>query len=156
MAENEQIVVDENKNEILSQEAFRAKIVQLQEELCKRPNVLDTDAAIEAVCPLKHSFAKGLYVREITVPAGTLVVTKIHRFSHPAFLLKGDCSILEESGVRRIQAPCTFITAAGTKRVVYCHTDTIWTTVHATEETDLDKIEDEIIAKTFADLKELT
>jgi hypothetical protein len=33
------------------------------------------------------------------------------------------------------------------------HEDTIWTTVHATDETDLEKLEEEIIAKTFEELE---
>jgi hypothetical protein len=102
--------------------------------------------------PLKHTFADGLYIREISVPAGELVITKIHKFSHPVFLLKGDVSVLEETGVKRIKAPYSFITPAGTKRICYVHEDCVWTTVHATKETDLEKIEEEVIAKTFDDL----
>jgi hypothetical protein len=44
------------------------------------------------------------------------------------------------------------VSKAGTKRVVYTQTDTIWTTVHLTEKVDLDEIEDEIIAKDYAAL----
>ena len=36
--------------------------------------------------------------------------------------------------------------------MVYVHEDTEWLTVHATRETDLDRIEDELIAKSFDDL----
>lgn len=43
--------------------------------------------------PLKHSFADGLYIREITVPAKILTVTKIHKYAHVAVLLKGKIGI---------------------------------------------------------------
>ena len=39
----------------------------------------------------------------------------------------------------------------GTKRAVYAHPDVVWTTIHLTNETDLDKIEAEVIAPTYQD-----
>jgi hypothetical protein len=44
-------------------------------------------------------------------------------------------------------APYTFVSEVGTKRVVHALEETIWTTVHVTDETDLEKIEDYVIAK---------
>lgn len=102
--------------------------------------------------PLKHSFADGLYIRELTVPAKILTVTKIHKYSHAAFLLKGELSILEEGGIRNIKAPHYLVTPAGTKRIVYHHDEVILVTVHATKETDLQKIEEELIATDFDEL----
>ena len=103
-------------------------------------------------CPLKHIFTDGLYIREMTGLKGRIVVTKIHKTTHPFFVLKGDVSILTEKGEERIKAPYFGITQAGTKRIGYFHEDTIWITVHATEETDLEKIEDIVIAETYEDL----
>jgi hypothetical protein len=110
------------------------------------------DALIGDCCPLKHSFAKGLYIREITMPANMLFVTKIHKYSHAAFVLSGEVSILEENGPRRVIAPASFITPPGTKRIVFTHKETVWTTVHATDKTDLNEIEEEIIAKNFDEI----
>lgn len=102
--------------------------------------------------PLKHSFADGCYIREMSAPAGHLIITKIHKITHPYFILKGECSILTEEGVKRIKAPYHGITLAGTKRVVFVHEDTIWVTVHVTKQTNLEKIEEEVIAKTFDEI----
>jgi hypothetical protein len=126
---------------------IRERIASVEERMRHRPDVMIGDCF-----PLKHSFAKGLYVRELTAPAGVLAVTKIHKYSHAAFLLKGRVSVIQEDGVKEIEAPAHFITAAGTKRIVYCHTDVVWATVHATEETDLERIEEEIIAKDFDEI----
>ena len=106
--------------------------------------------SMEGDCfPLKHTFTDGMYIREISCPKGALVVTKTHKVCHPYFLLKGECSVLTEEGVKRIKAPYSGITPAGTKRVVFCHEDVVWTTCHATKETDLEKIEQEVIANNF-------
>lgn len=128
---------------------IRESIGSLESQIKQTPGALIGD---NAVCPLKHTFVDGIYVREIFIPKGMLVVGKIHRHSHPNFLIKGDVSVLTEEGQRRIQGPCWMISPAGTKRVVYTHEDTVWTTVHATKETNLERIEEEIIAKTYEEL----
>ena len=68
-------------------------------------------------------------------------LTKIHKEEHPFFLMKGECSVLTEDGPQKIKAPYYDITKAGTKRVIYIHSDTKWVTVHATSLKDIDKIE---------------
>lgn len=97
--------------------------------------------------PLKHSFAEGVYVREINVPAGHLVVTKTFKQDHATFLMSGDVSILTEEGVKDLSGACHFITKAGVKRVILCRTDVVWVTVHGNKdnERDLDKIESFVI-----------
>jgi hypothetical protein len=136
-----------NKSEEL---AVRDKIQELEEVMRNIPGAMVGDC-----CPLIHSFAKGLYVRQITMPANMLFVTKIHKFSHAAFILSGDVTIMEEDGPRRINHPCYFITKAGTKRIVFTHEETVWVTVHCTEKTDITEIEDEIIAKNFSDIDDI-
>ena len=133
-----------------NKEQFRANIMKVQENIENHPNGL-TGEELEKVNPLKHSFADGCYIREISNPKGELLVTKIHKVTHPFFLLKGDMSILTEEGIKRIKAPHYGITPAGTKRIIYCHEDCVFVTVHATKETDINKIEEQVIAKDFND-----
>ena len=139
---------EEKRQLQLSKEQFRNGIMKVQENLENHPNGL-TGEALEKLNPLKHSFADGCYIREIFNPKGELLVTKIHKVSHPFFLMKGDMTILMEDGIKRIKAPHYGITPAGTKRIIYCHEDCIFVTVHATKLTDIDKIEEEGKAKDF-------
>ena len=125
----------------------RKAVSKVEEVIRQMPDHLEGNCY-----PLKHSFADGLYIRELTVPAKILTVTKIHKYAHAAFLLKGKLSVLEEGGARIVEAPAHFITPAGTKRIVYHHTEVVLVTVHATKETDVEKIEDELIAKDFNEL----
>jgi hypothetical protein len=83
------------------------------------------------------------------MPKGMLLTSKIHKVCHPYFILKGEVSVLTETGTVRIKAPYSGVTPAGTKRVIYTHEDTVWTTVHVTKEKDLEAIEKEVIADTF-------
>ena len=132
----------------MSKEQFRNGIMKVQENLENHPNGL-TGEALEKLNPLKHSFADGCYIREVFNPKGELLVTKIHKVSHPFFLMKGDMTILMEDGIKRIRAPHYGITPAGTKRIIYCHEDCVFITVHATKLTDIKAIEEEVIAKDF-------
>lgn len=96
--------------------------------------------------PTLHHFAPGMYARELRIPAGMVLTGKTHRHAHLNFLLEGDITVWIDGGMRRVQAPLVFVSQPGTKRVGYSHTDTRWVTVHATQETDLEKIEAEVIA----------
>lgn len=102
-------------------------------------------------CPLTHHFAPGAYGREILLPKDSLVVGKIHKHAHLNMLMKGKVSVATEHGVAHLTAPMVFTSQPGTKRVVYAHEDSIWVTVHVTNQTDLDAIEEEMIAPSYAE-----
>lgn len=120
--------------------AAREKIFALEDELRAYPQV---------ELPLVHRFAKGLYAREMFLPKGTIAVGKIHRHECITIVSQGDITLLTESGRQRFKAPYTAVSPAGTKRVALAHEDTILTTIHATDETDLEKLEDELILKNY-------
>jgi hypothetical protein len=103
-------------------------------------------------CPLQHSLIDGVYVRTIFIPAGTVIVGKIHKHSHANILSQGEVIVLTEGGGREyLKGPLTMTSPAGCKRAVRTITDTTWTTIHRTDETDLSKIEDWVIAKSYED-----
>lgn len=131
-----------------TKEQFRRAISEIELKIREHEDAL-TGEDLHNANPTKHSFANGCYVREIFNPKGILLVTKIHKISHPFFLLSGEMSIMTEDGEKRIKAPHYGITPAGTKRIIFTHSDCVFVTVHVTKETDLDKIEDEIIAKSY-------
>ncbi len=95
--------------------------------------------------PVTHRFTPGLYIREIFMPKGSLVISKIHKTEHPYVVSKGSANVWTEEGVQRISAPFTGITKPGTRRVLLITEDCIWTTFHPTVETDVDAIERAII-----------
>jgi len=103
-------------------------ITQGMEEI---KNFLMDPTTEKADLPIKHSFAPGIYAREMTIPEGSLLIGKIHKHRHHNFLMKGSIIVLTESkGVELLQAPLMIVSEPGTQRVGYAITDTIWTTVH--------------------------
>lgn len=115
--------------------------------------IKNTYGAMKGNCfPLKHTFTDGIYTRQITMPAGAFLTSKIHKTSHPYFVLSGKVSVYTEDGMQNIEAPYSGITKAGTMRILHVLEETVWVTIHATNETNLDKIEDDIIAKSFNEI----
>lgn len=132
----------------LPRDAIRAYILGLQE------TIKGHEAEVpDSTAPVKHHFAPGAYAREITLPAGVVIVGKLHRHEHISVISKGRVAVLTDAGKQVLQAPCTFISPAGVKRVVMALEETVWTTVHITNETDLAAIERETIADDYTDIE---
>ena len=104
----------------------------------------------QAECPVVHHFGPGLYIREMAAPAGALLVGHAHKHEHMNVLLKGKVIILNEIGVpEELVAPAVFVAKPG-RKVAYVTEDMVWQNIYATEETDLDKLEDMFIDKSEA------
>lgn len=127
----------------------RAKIAALEQFML-------TDEAFQEhrIEPVtNHYFANGCYVREMIVPAGNVVIGKLHKTPHITVLVQGKITITTENGSQTIEAPLTLVSPPGVKRVGYCHTDVIWHSIHSVgEERDLDRIEAMLIAPSFDEL----
>lgn len=113
-----------------------ADTIEIQEQLSQLPQV---------EVPIFHHFAPNIYMRQMEVIAGTLMVTKMHKTEHFLIVLKGSATILDSNGLTHVQAPQVIKTQIGTKRVIYFHEDSAWLTTHPTSETDLDLIEEQLI-----------
>lgn len=118
----------------------RDKVFAAEEYMKTLPSAVDQ-------CKLVHHFSKGIYARELHIPAGILLTGQIHKYPQLNILSKGRMSVLTEEGVREVEAPFTVSSPAGTKRIAYAHTDCVWTTILPTDETDIEEIEKYFIAK---------
>lgn len=116
----------------------RLQIERLEGHLAAMPQV---------EIPPVHRFADGLYAREITIPADTLMTGKVHLHEHVSIMLSGDMTVLTEGGIKRVQGPQVFISPAGTKRVGYAHSETRWVTVHVNADNgqDVGQIETRLV-----------
>lgn len=124
----------------------RAAICQLERAM---EEMFGVQGTTDAVAPVNHYHCAGNYAREIYIAAGVCIIGKIHKHEHINVISKGRCIVVTEAGREILEAPKTFISSPGIKRAVYAFEDTVWTTIHPTDETDLEKIEDEVIAKDF-------
>ena len=129
----------------ISHLSVREKIGVIETSMLKYPQ-LDI--------PVKHMFADGLYMRQILIPKGTLLVSKIHKYEQVDIMPVGDISVVTDRGdIVRIKGPYTGISKPGMKRLGYAYEDTLWIDVHATRETNIDILEDMLYADSFEELE---
>lgn len=129
----------------------RASILAFEERLKGIEGSFSGDSE---VCPLVHRFSDQMYVREITIPADTVLVGKIHKHDHPNFLMKGRVRVVTEgAGEEILEGPMSIISPPGTKRVLYAETELVWVTVHhnPSNTQDLKELEGLVIADSFED-----
>ena len=148
---DEEITIDYRESNGAKQVA-RNNILALEETM---KNMAGYDPEGKELCKITHHFAPGVYAREMWMPAGCLITGKIHLTEHLNILSQGAVSVSNSDESIFMQAPHTFVSPVGTKRAIYAHEDSTWTTIHVTELTDPDKIEEEIIVETFEQLDAL-
>tara|TARA_R100000541_G_scaffold56261_1_gene65564 strand:- start:117 stop:569 length:453 start_codon:yes stop_codon:yes gene_type:complete len=106
--------------------------------------------------PLKHTFADGIYVRQMSMDANSVVVGAIHKHLHVWFLLTGHISVITEDTTEDYVAPCYVVATPGTKRVIKANEQSIFVNIHKnpTNSQDIDWLEKEIVAKDFKEYEE--
>jgi hypothetical protein len=126
-----------NAIEIVVRRQMRQKVSALQTEVLKLPQWQPET---------HHYFADGMYCRELPRPAGALIVGKVHKREHFYMVMCGTVLITngDEEPIE-VTGPKVIVSHPGTKRAVYAKTDAVCITVHRTDETDLGRIEDELV-----------
>lgn len=103
-------------------------------------------------CPVWHHFAPGLYARRMFIPKGTVLTGAVHKTEHLC-IVSGVINVTTDEGVKLIAHQQEIICSKpGTKRAGFAAEDTYWTTIHATYETDLDKLVEELVEATTQEL----
>jgi len=100
--------------------------------------------------PVKHVIGGGIYARQITMPKGTLAIGHAHSDECINIVTSGSVSVVIDGRVVVIKAPAMFTSAPMDRKVGYVHEDVTWITVHSTKDTDIAKIESQILVKSKA------
>lgn len=108
-------------------------------------DMLASEGAIDLTENTFHHFAHGVYGRELRIPAGVALVGKMHRHSTLNVLAAGQLAVTTPDGPRVLTAPAIFVSPAGCKKLGVALTDCVFLNVHASHETDLEKLEAELI-----------
>ncbi|MAN60801.1 MAG: hypothetical protein CMI60_02530 [Parvibaculum sp.] len=106
--------------------------------------------------PLKHTFADGIYVRQMDMKAGSIVVGAIHNHLHVWFLLTGHLAVATEDSIEEFVAPCYVLATPGSKRVIYAMEESIFVNIHKNPSNteNIDNLEKEIVSKTFEEYEQ--
>ena len=143
------------KNNI--QLSSREKILEFQTMLVDNADEISIVTHQDSeLFPLKHTFADGIYVRQMGMNKGSIVVGAIHKHFHVWFLLTGNISVATEDTVEDYVAPCYVVSTPGTKRVIHANEDCIFVNIHKnpTNTQDISQLEKDIVARDFKEYEE--
>jgi hypothetical protein len=106
--------------------------------------------------PMKHTFADGVYVREMFMKKDSAVVGAIHKHLHVWFLMSGHLVIAKEESKEEYLAPCYVLAEPGSKRIIYAVEDSVFVNVHKnpTNTQDILELEKNIVALNREDYEE--
>lgn len=106
----------------------------------------------QAPLPVWHHFAPGLYARQMFIQKDTILTGAVHKTEHLC-IVSGVIDVTTETGVVRIaDMQHIFTSKPGAKRAGVALEDTWFTTVHATDERDLEKLVIELSESTIEQL----
>jgi hypothetical protein len=101
---------------------------------------------------VRHHFAPGVYVREMLIPAGTLLIGATHLFEH-ACTCSGDIDVwtLHDGKVFHVRMTGWFdiVSKAGAQRVGLARADTVFSTSHPNPDNcrDIEALELRIVGR---------
>ncbi len=128
----------------------RERISKLEEELLSNdhPSIVKGNTDF---FPLKHSFSEGVYIREMLMEKGGIVIGKLHKYSHTWFLMKGELLVATDQGTNNYIAPCYVNAPAGAKRVIHAIEDSVFINVHPNPDniTNIEQLEDMLTCKSY-------
>jgi len=108
----------------------------------KVKNLLDVTREMPQVqCEEKHHFGPNIYIKEVTMPAGSVIIGKSHKIEHVCNMMSGRMIIVQEDGSKvELVAPMTFVGKPG-RKVAYIIETVVFQNIYATDETDINKLE---------------
>ena len=93
-----------------------------------------------------HHFSDGLYAKQMTLPAGYEAGSHAHAYSHLSILAKGRVIVETDNTMQEFSAPACIEIKAGIYHRIVSLEDAVWFCIHATDETDVSKV-DEVLIK---------
>jgi hypothetical protein len=113
-----------------------------------------TAAQPQVQCEEKHHFGPNIYIKEVTMPAGALIIGKHHRMEHLCNMVSGRMFILQDDGSKKeLVAPMTFMAPPG-RKVAYIVETVVFQNIYSTSETDIEKLENMCVDNSIPLLEE--
>tara|TARA_R100001463_G_scaffold96097_2_gene150635 strand:+ start:2327 stop:2797 length:471 start_codon:yes stop_codon:yes gene_type:complete len=135
----------------------RKKILELESSLINIADGINIEGdgkhivTKSKIVPIKHTFADGVYIRQMNMLKGSVVVGAIHKHLHAWFLLTGHITVATEDITEDYIAPCYVVSTPGVKRVILANKDSIFVNIHKNPSNtkDIDELEKQIVALNY-------
>jgi len=125
-------------NEIQETRATRESVDALQSAMVELPQAPGMDTT--------HFFGGGMYCRRIAIPAGRVIVSKVHSTEHMFIGCVGELLVAGQGENYTLRPGDVVVSPVGTKRVVFSVTDVVVMTVHKTDRISVDNLEEELMS----------
>jgi hypothetical protein len=90
---------------------------------------------------VRHIYGHHIYMRELVIPAGMLIVGRRHRTTHGCILVRGRLVFFNDDGTRtEAAAPLEFEAGPG-RKIAQALEETVFVNSHLTDETDVDTLD---------------
>ena len=129
----------------------RKMIVALENELLAKGEGNGVVIGNSEAFPLTHSFAEGIYIREMFMRKDAIIIGAIHLNEHIWFLMKGEALVATEEKTTHYKAPCYVTSPAGCKRVITAIEDSVFINVLPNPDnlTDIEELEKRLVCKSY-------
>ena len=106
----------------------------------------------EPEVPLMHFFVPGMYVREVFMPRGSLIVSMEHKTSELNLVPRGKAIVRSGDDLRLVEGPCSFESEAGIRKILFILEDTVWQTAHMNPDDtrDIELLKSRLVVQTPA------
>ena len=88
-----------------------------------------------------HHFSSGVYAKEMHLPKGYMAVSHAHAYDHLSILAGGVVEVETDDDKAIYHAPTCIEIKQGVHHLIRAIEDATWFCIHATDETDPDKID---------------
>jgi len=96
---------------------------------------------------VEHHFSDGLYAKRMVIPKGFEAGQHAHMYSHLSILAKGRVLVKTDDAQKEYIAPACIEIKSGVNHTIQALEDAEWFCIHATDETDVKKIDQVLIER---------
>ena len=96
---------------------------------------------------IEHHFSDGLYAKRMVIPKGYEVGQHAHQYSHLSILAKGRVLVKTDDNQKEYAAPACIEIKSNVLHVIQALDDSEWFCIHATKETDAEKVDQVLIER---------
>lgn len=131
------MLVQAETHDIEQSRATREKIDVMQRIMASMPQAPGMETT--------HFFAGGMYCRRIAIPAGNIIVSKVHKTEHLFIGCIGELEVAGQGQNYTLRPGDVVPSPVGTKRVVAALTDVVVMTIHRTDVESVEQLEADLM-----------
>jgi len=98
---------------------------------------------------LKEYLVGGAYIRELFIPADTIIVSKIWKKQRLWIIASGEVTLKTETGSQRVIAPFVKVAELGSKVAMVTHSDTLLFAITGSKADQLEDVENEVVTNDY-------